>query len=93
MLVSQSASYNYGFIKKERLMIMRKFNPRLWLSCQGSIAFEYVLVSLVGVGMSLFVMGYAKKMITQKLESFGGELDRVWEESSSLDQRGSFDEF
>ena len=66
---------------------------RLLTATQASIAFEYVLVTLVGVGMSLFVMQYAKKMIASKLENFQVELDQVWEQNSMSGEGDLFDEF
>lgn len=36
----------------------------------GSVAFEYVIVTIFGVGLSLLIMSTAKNMITEKLEAF-----------------------
>ena len=60
---------------------------------RASIAFEYVLVTLVGVGMSLMVMQYAKKMITSKLTRFQDEFEQVWEQSRLTDDDRAFDGF
>lgn len=59
-------------------------------SSRGSIAFEYVLVTLFGVGMSLFILQYAKRMMAEKLSSFEEDLNNL---DSSFYEDSSFDEF
>lgn len=49
---------------------------------RGSIAFEYVLVTLFGVAMTLFVMQYARKAMESKIDSFQEKLDRLWSDES-----------
>lgn len=39
-------------------------------SCKGSVAFEYVIVTIFGVGLSLLIMSTAKTMIKGQLEAF-----------------------
>ena len=41
----------------------------------GSVAFEYVIVTIFGVGLSLLIMSTAKKMITEKLEAFQDSIE------------------
>lgn len=43
---------------------------------RGSVAFEYVIVTIFGVGLSLLIMSTAKKMIDEKLEAFQESLDK-----------------
>jgi hypothetical protein len=44
-------------------------------SNRGSVAFEYVIVTIFGVGLSLLIMSTAKQMITEKLEAFKESID------------------
>lgn len=75
-----------GLTDKRTQMIKHKH----FLSSRGSIAFEYVLVTLFGVGMSLFILQYAKRMMAEKLGSFEEDLHNL---DSSFYEDSSFDEF
>ena len=77
---------------QQRMGGLGMFRPRMGEEL-ASIAFEYVLVTLVGVGMSLMVMQYAKKMIASKIARFQDELEQVWEQSQLTDDDRAFDEF
>jgi hypothetical protein len=42
---------------------------------RGSVAFEYVIVTIFGVGLSLLIMSTAKQMISEKLEVFKNSIE------------------
>lgn len=42
---------------------------------KGSVAFEYVIVTIFGVGLSLLIMSTAKKMISDKLDQFKATIE------------------
>ena len=42
----------------------------------GSVAFEYVIVTIFGVGLSLLIMSTAKTMITDQLEQFKSSINK-----------------
>ena len=42
----------------------------------GSVAFEYVIVTIFGVGLSLLIMSTAKTMITEKLSDFKSTIEQ-----------------
>ena len=42
---------------------------------RGSVAFEYVIVTIFGVGLSLLIMSTAKHMISEKLEVFKNSIE------------------
>ena len=90
--MSTSVSISVSQDSRQRVSTLGVWRQRMGEEL-ASIAFEYVLVTLVGVGMSLMVMQYAKKMITSKLARFQDELEQVWEQNQLTDDEGAFDEF
>lgn len=60
------------------LLVKRQFQNR------GSIAFEYVMVTLLGIGLSVAIMQMAKSIIYEKLntlkQSDTQSLDNVWDD-------------
>ena len=54
---------------------------------RGSVAFEYVIVTLIGLGMSLVMMKFAQKMLQEKIETMKEEME------SSLPQQSPFSEW
>lgn len=64
---------------------------RAMRDCRGSIAFEYVVVTVVGVGMSLVVMQIARKTMHAKIEQMSHQLDDSFYQFDSArgDERGS----
>ncbi|MCY4443217.1 MAG: hypothetical protein OXC44_07585 [Proteobacteria bacterium] len=52
---------------------------------RGSIAFEYVVVTLMGIGISLVVMQVAKKVIYEKLSTMQDRLEETWDDGFAQD--------
>lgn len=53
------------------MILRRKSNSQ-----NGSVAFEYVIVTIFGVGLSLLIMSTAKTMITEKLDDFKSTIEQ-----------------
>ena len=63
---------------------------RVLKEVRGSIAFEYVVVTIVGVGISLVVMQFARKTINDKIRHLSGQLDQNFHQQWSGEQTGEF---
>ena len=58
------------------------------ISCRrASVAFEYVIVTLIGLGMSLVMMKFAQKMLQEKIETMKEEME------ASFPKQGDFGEW
>lgn len=57
---------------------------------RGSIAFEYVVVTLVGVGISLVVMQFAKKTMSDKMRHLRMQLEESFDEQWTDGSSGDF---